>query len=754
MPHMRTVCLAARRLAPFALAFSPCAVGQVVDGVAPVDAVPAVPVIAPISLEQPLWQLVLTKLTLDATGVPEAGGLDADAVLVSSASTLFGVVLEAGDLQDPTDEGLRPAHPRGQAVFRPQIDAAGTNPSGDMLVWSGRVVAIEPEPGETGSNPVIGRVTVAIRGGPEARADVSFTDLVELGTGQKRDPVTWQDVPLSGGTLGTEGEGLGIRGLFLGEDHAEVGGTFRQEGFAGAFSAVRGDLPPGLHGPAPPVFEGPVSSLMRQLMSGPDLGLTTAAIAPADGRSDGLDSPVASGDPVEPSPFFEDHVIDVLGMSSSPLDYSGRFRTALTIGLESPDQVAISPLASTAGHGAGTQYARTGTAFAGVTFQIPGFLPEPLDTSPPEIRNGTIASWGFSTISSPPRGTARWEGSMMATDTSMSATRGNHVTGKALVTVGLNPDPAIDVEFADVKDVDAGLVRDGIKWSGLPLGEGVFAVAGDGYLRGAFFGPRFEGVSGIFERDSLSGTFNASRTSDACPDAPHACDNRGVDAAGYAVHAIATFSARVRLQDGQRGIEAVAAVEDLVSASRGQGAPAGTVQKGEFPGVRFGRLSADIESLAGWLENGYFAAALVYPGAQADEPRGDPIASVAMFTGMASQSTPADVSATWTGHMLATEGFAGLGRVGLFRGSARVTLRMGSHVEANVRFSGVADLSGAHARPDMTWLGIPVINGYFHSTSGPEWLRGHFLGTDHQEVGGSFDWRGLRGVFGAVSQVP
>jgi len=127
---------------------------------------------------------------------------------------------------------------------------------------------------------------------------------------------------------------------------------------------------------------------------------------------------------------------------------------------------------------------------------------------------------------------------------------------------------------------------------------------------------------------------------------------------------------------------------------------------------------------------------------------------VALLSGLASHSTPSDLSARWVGTVLATDGREGPAGGGILRGDAVIALEQTAYVVANVRFSQIADSAGGNPRSDMTWLGIPVIDGLFHSSTGQDWLRGHFLGPDHSGVGGSFDWLGLRGVFGASKTSP
>ena len=49
----------------------------------------------------------------------------------------------------------------------------------------------------------------------------------------------------------------------------------------------------------------------------------------------------------------------------------------------------------------------------------------------------------------------------------------------------------------------------------------------------------------------------------------------------------------------------------------------------------------------------------------------------------------------------------------------------------------------------MEWRGIPVFDGYFESASSHSQIAARFLGRDHREVAGTFEWNMIQGAFGA-----
>lgn len=105
-------------------------------------------------------------------------------------------------------------------------------------------------------------------------------------------------------------------------------------------------------------------------------------------------------------------------------------------------------------------------------------------------------------------GTATWKGGMVATDTSPTQLAGTVIAGTATITVELDNDPAVDVAFTNMHNLNAGVPRDDLAWTGLALQAGRF---GDDTIDGRFYGPEGEEVGGVFQRDQMIGGFGARR---------------------------------------------------------------------------------------------------------------------------------------------------------------------------------------------------------------------------------------------------
>lgn len=130
----------------------------------------------------------------------------------------------------------------------------------------------------------------------------------------------------------------------------------------------------------------------------------------------------------------------------------------------------------------------------------------------------TSNSLGFSSGHNPraAEGSARWEGLMIGRDMSASPGRGQVVRGDADVTVDFGPTAVMaDVEFTDIVNIETGDPRNDMAWRGMAIEEGVFAMrnAPDNTISGRFYGPNEEEVGGVFERDSIAGSFGGRRTS-------------------------------------------------------------------------------------------------------------------------------------------------------------------------------------------------------------------------------------------------
>lgn len=123
-----------------------------------------------------------------------------------------------------------------------------------------------------------------------------------------------------------------------------------------------------------------------------------------------------------------------------------------------------------------------------------------------------------------PVSAATWTGVVVATDTcTYCQTFGHVVQGDARIEFNFAPviqlggdtvEPAVDVAFTNMYDLDAGTRRNDIHWYRLQVLDGAFwdPVQGAGhYIHGRFYGPAHEEAGGVFERSNLHGAFGASR---------------------------------------------------------------------------------------------------------------------------------------------------------------------------------------------------------------------------------------------------
>ena len=120
-------------------------------------------------------------------------------------------------------------------------DATGTNPAAVAggAVWSG--VMMGTDMGASGSRPreIRGDADIVIPQFANPSVDVAFTNVREPGTGEVRDDMTFNGIPLVGGRFRTGSAGDAIEGGFYGPEHQETGGVFERGRVFGAFGATR-----------------------------------------------------------------------------------------------------------------------------------------------------------------------------------------------------------------------------------------------------------------------------------------------------------------------------------------------------------------------------------------------------------------------------------------------------------------------------------------------------------------------------------
>ena len=71
--------------------------------------------------------------------------------------------------------------------------------------------------------------------------------------------------------------------------------------------------------------------------------------------------------------------------------------------------------------------------------------------------------------------------------------------------------PALDVAFTEVVDVDANTPRNDLRWDGLCVSEAGTIRSGEDTIQGAIHGPGHAEPGAVFERTSISRSFGAAR---------------------------------------------------------------------------------------------------------------------------------------------------------------------------------------------------------------------------------------------------
>ena len=115
------------------------------------------------------------------------------------------------------------------------------SPTGGSATWSGVMVGMDNAGAHRG-NVIQGDAGITVDF-DALHADVAFTNVHDLNTGNDRDGITWNDAPItSQGTFSGAADGRGdMEGRFYGPGHEEAGGIFEYDGITGAFGASRDD---------------------------------------------------------------------------------------------------------------------------------------------------------------------------------------------------------------------------------------------------------------------------------------------------------------------------------------------------------------------------------------------------------------------------------------------------------------------------------------------------------------------------------
>ena len=119
--------------------------------------------------------------------------------------------------------------------------ATGTNPTSGSATWKGAMVGVS-ELSEDLLNSQVkvqGDATLSIADFMIPEIDIRFTNVFEPHGGDHLSNMTWQRVPLTGGSFHTGARTNQISGIFYGPNHEEVGGVFERNLIVGSFGAKR-----------------------------------------------------------------------------------------------------------------------------------------------------------------------------------------------------------------------------------------------------------------------------------------------------------------------------------------------------------------------------------------------------------------------------------------------------------------------------------------------------------------------------------
>ena len=119
--------------------------------------------------------------------------------------------------------------------------ATGTNPTSGSATWKGAMVGVSELSEDLLSSQVKvqGDATLSIADFMIPEIDIRFTNVFEPHGGNRLSDMTWQRVPLTGGSFHTGSLTNQISGIFYGPNHEEVGGVFERNMIVGSFGAKR-----------------------------------------------------------------------------------------------------------------------------------------------------------------------------------------------------------------------------------------------------------------------------------------------------------------------------------------------------------------------------------------------------------------------------------------------------------------------------------------------------------------------------------
>lgn len=155
-----------------------------------------------------------------------------------------------------------------------------------------------------------------------------------------------------------------------------------------------------------------------------------------------------------------------------------------------------------------------------------------------------------------------------------------------------------------------------------------------------------------------------------------------------------------------------------------------------------------LHSYGAWMEHSFFAATATMYTNDLDPDQGV-VQTYGTVTGNTTNTNP-EIEAVWTGFATARDHNIATDIESVVTGDARISVSIGESVTADVRLSGLANITTGQTYTDMVYNGMAVTEGQFsryHADNNR--LSGVFYGPNHEEVGGVFDHpQGLVGAFG------
>ena len=124
--------------------------------------------------------------------------------------------------------------------------SSGENPGAEGSArWEGLMLGRDLRASPGRGQAIRGDADVTVELGAGAvTADVAFTDIVNIETGDARNDMAWRGLAVEeGGFARRNAPGDTVSGRFYGPDEEEVGGVFERDGIAGAFGGRRTSAP-------------------------------------------------------------------------------------------------------------------------------------------------------------------------------------------------------------------------------------------------------------------------------------------------------------------------------------------------------------------------------------------------------------------------------------------------------------------------------------------------------------------------------